>query len=163
MSSDVAAPAGGDDDRTGRIARSDLVVFDDDDVASHLSDDASAISAGTMKNSHDEEMYNGSTLRPGGVPREDGSLGRVEVEPSRRTNAQDDLPTSNAVGVVNTNTPTLNIVLKLDGSLLYPPKKAPVFRRHCDGRGTADILIRAHNGECKGECKGHGPLGGPEA
>ena len=85
MSSDVAAPAGGDDDRTGRIARSDLVVFDDDDVASHLSDDASAISARTMKNSHDEEMYDGSTSRPGGVTREDGSIGRVEVEPSRRT------------------------------------------------------------------------------
>ena len=118
---------------------------------------------GTIRNEDGEDTSHGSAARPGGVPREDRLIGRVEVEPSRRTTAQDNPPTSNAGGMVNTNTPTLNIVLKLDGSLLYPSKKAPVFRRHCDGRGTADILIRARDGEGKGECKGHGPLGGPEA
>ena len=85
MSFCVSAPAGGDDDCTGRFTRSDSVDLEDDEVASHLSDDASVMTTGTIRNEDDEDTYHGSAARPEGVPREDRSIGRVEVEPSKRT------------------------------------------------------------------------------
>ena len=85
MSFRVSAPAGGGDDRTGRVTRLDSINLENDDVASHLSDDASVMTTGMMRNNDDEDTYHGSAARPGGVLRKDRLIGRVEVEPSKRT------------------------------------------------------------------------------
>lgn len=78
------------------------------------------MTTGIIKNNDDEDRYHKSAARRGEILDKDRLVGHVEVDPSTRTTAQDNSPTSNARGAVNTNAPTLKIAFKLNRSLLYP-------------------------------------------
>jgi len=57
---------------------------------------------GTIRNEDGDDTYHGSAARPGGVLREDRSIGRVEVEGSTSTYAQENpLTTNDGVTLIN--------------------------------------------------------------